>query len=53
MANFNIDNLLESLSQSGLAGVTLNDNAAPLLTLFTPLLNLEVEDQHLRLLLPV
>jgi hypothetical protein len=29
MASFNIDNPLQSLEQSGLAGVILNDNAAP------------------------
>ncbi len=29
MASFNIENPLQQLEQSGLAGVTLNDNAAP------------------------
>ncbi len=49
MASFNIENPLQQLEQSGLAGVTLNDNAAPAANVIYYLLKVEGEDLHLLL----
>ncbi len=49
MASFNIENPLQQLEQSGLAGVTLNDNAAPAANVIYSSLKSGGEDLHLLL----
>ncbi len=44
-----LKNPLQQLEQSGLAGVTLNDNAAPAANVYIHLLKVEGEDLHLLL----